>query len=139
MSYSDNIESNLKSLESRGERSSVGGRSEQARREMERVRALAAAPHAEKLRTGKFTSQLLDHTARFGHALRTKVHITWLGTVLRLQARDHRLELHPTPDGVVAHFFVGDRETGHEPVKLESNPERLARRWLEPLGSLPRN
>jgi hypothetical protein len=50
----------------------------------------AAAPHAEKLRTGKFTSGLLSHSARISHGLRTKVNIMWLGTTLRLQAREHR-------------------------------------------------
>ena len=38
------------------------------------------------------------------------MNIIWLGTTLRLQAREHRLELRPTPDGVMAYFLVNEKE-----------------------------
>ena len=104
MSFSDNLENNLKNLESHDELDAAGGARSQQRRQAHRATVLATAPQAEKLRNGKFTAGLLTHVTRIGHGLRTKVNIIWLGNTLRLQAREHRLELHATPDGVMAHF-----------------------------------
>src|SRR6266568_2524313 len=137
MSFSDNLENNLKNLESHDERDAAGGAKSQQRRQAHRANVLASAPNAEKLRNGKFTSGLMTHATRIGHGLRTKVNIIWLGGTLRLQAREHRLELRPTPEGVMAHFFVGERQTGTEKVDLNGNPERLAKEWLDTVGPRP--
>ncbi len=64
-------------------------RGDQQRRVAERESARAAAPYAEALRSGSFTKELLDHATRIGHGMRIKIHIAWLGTTLRLEAR-HR-------------------------------------------------
>ena len=95
MSFLDNLENNLKSLESREE---AGGSAEQQRiaRERERAQSLAAAPYAEKLKKGPFTAELLKQAARIGFEKRTKIQVAWLGSTLRLEARDRRVELRPT-------------------------------------------
>src|SRR5260370_27127595 len=127
MSFSDNLENNLKNLESHDERAAAGGAKNQQRRQAHRANVLASAPHAEKLRNSKFTAGLMTHATRIGHGLRTKVNIIWLGNTLRLQAREHRLELRPTPDGVMAHFLTGAREVKKEKVDLGGDPEKLAK------------
>jgi hypothetical protein len=138
MSFSDNLENDLKNLESsQDERDPISIARAHQRKLSQRSSVLAAAPHAEKLRTGKFTSGLLTHATRIGHGLRTKVNIMWMGTTLRLQAREHKLELQPTPDGVIAHFLVDDKEVKKEKVDLSGNPEKLAKEWLDSVGPRP--
>jgi len=137
MSFSDNLENNLKNLESHDERDAAGGAKSHQRRQAHRANVLASAPYAEKLRNGKFTSGLMTHATRIGHRLRTKVNIIWLGSTLRLQAREHRLELRPTPDGVMAHYFVDEKETRSEMLDLTGDPEKLAEEWLATVGPRP--
>ncbi len=103
----------------------------------QRAMVLAAAPHAENLKTGKFTPGLFTSVTRIGHGLRTKVNIVWLGTTLRLQAREHKLELRPGPDGVTAHFLVNGAETRSEKIDLNGDPEKLAKHWLDIVGPRP--
>ena len=130
MSFLDNLENNLKSLESSEQGKDDAERQRRARdRERERVRA--AAPFAEELRNSPFTADLLKHATRIGHGMRLKVHIAWLGSTLRLEARECRLELRPTPEGIVAVYLdAHNRETGSGPVDLAGNPETLVRDWL---------
>jgi hypothetical protein len=128
--FLDSIENDLKALESQQERDPEQARKERERREAEKSAAKAAAPVAEELKSGSFTKELLDHAVRIGHAVRTKVHMTWLGNTLRLQARDRRLELEPSPAGVTARFFESDQETSRESIDLKGNARELAERWL---------
>lgn len=137
MSFSDNLENDLKNLEAQDERDPISIARSHQRKLSQRSSVLAAAPHAEKLRSGKFTSGLLTHATRIGHGLRTKINIMWMGTTLRLQAREHRLELQPTPEGVVAHFFLNEKEVKKEKVDLSGNPEKLAKEWLDSVGPRP--
>jgi hypothetical protein len=137
MSFSDSLENDLKNLESHDERDPAEAGRAQRERNSQRANALASAPHAEKLKTGKFTAGLLSSATRIGHGLRTKVNIYWLGTTLRLQAREHKLELRPAPDGVIAHFLVNDQETRKMKVDLNSDPELLAKQWLDTVGPRP--
>jgi hypothetical protein len=137
MSFSDNLENNLKSLESIDERDPASATRNERQRQSQRAHVLASAPHIEKLRNGKFTSGLLTHAARIGHGLRTKVNIIWMGPVLRLEARDHRLELRPVPEGVTAHFLVDGKEIKKQKVDLNGNPEALAKEWLDTVGPRP--
>src|SRR5262245_37361537 len=137
MSFSDRLENDLKNLESRDEQDTAAASRVQRIKVSERAGALAAAPYAEKLRSGKFTAGLLTHSTRIGHGLRTKVNIIWLGTTLRLQAREHRLELRPTPEGVMAHFFIDEKEIKSRKVDLGGDPERLAKEWLDTVGPRP--
>ena len=129
MSFLDNIENNLKSLESVEEGKDDGARQRRTR-DNQRATALAAAEYAEALKKGPFTEQLLVQAARVGHAMRTKVYCSWLGTTLRLEARGRRLELRPTAAGVMAVYLEGGKETRTEPLNLGSAPEPMLRAWL---------
>ena len=62
--------------------------------------------------------------------MRIKVHVAWLGSTLRLEARERRLELRPTPSGIVAAYMVDRREIRTEPLDLAGSPEALVRAWL---------
>ena len=137
MSFSDNLENNLKSLESIDERDPATATRHERQKQSQRAHTMAAAPHAEKLRSGKFTSGLLTHSTRIGHGLRTKVNIIWLGPTLRLEARDHRLELRPAPEGVMAYFLLNGKEFKKQKVDLSGNPEHLAKEWLDTVGPRP--
>jgi hypothetical protein len=129
MSFLDNLENSLKSLENSAEgRASL--ESEHRLRERNRAATQAAAASAEELKKGPFTAALLRDAARVGHSLRTKIHVFWLGSTLRLEAREKRLELRPTADGIVAARIEDGRETLVEPLDLKSDPHQLLRTWL---------
>jgi hypothetical protein len=130
MSFLDDLESNLKSLESSEEGREAAER-ERKSRDGARSSAQAVAPHAEALKKGPFTAELLRQASRVGFARRTKVHVAWLGSTLRLEARERRLELRPTAQGVVAVYIENGAESRPEPVDLQGNAETLVRRWLE--------
>jgi len=136
MSFLDNLESNLKSMESREERGDQNSRDAKSR-DSERARAQASAVYAEHLRKGPYAAELLRQATRLGHAMRTKVHLAWLGTTLRLEARGSKLELRPTPEGVIAAFIESNAEVRSVAVDLASNPESLAREWLASLPPVP--
>ena len=129
MSFLDNLENSLKALES-----SEGGKEDAQRahraRESERFQAQAVAPFVEQLKQSPYTAELLKQAARVGFSLRTKVHIAWLGSTLRLEAREKRLELRPTPQGIVAGYIENGIETRTEALNLEGSPEDLVRQWL---------
>jgi hypothetical protein len=129
MSFLDNLENNLKTLESQ-EQGKEDAERQQRARESARASAQAAAPYAEELKKGPYTAELLKQAARVGHALRLKVHIAWLGSTLRLEARERRLELRPTSAGIVAAYLENNQETRSEPLDLKGNPEELLRQWL---------
>jgi hypothetical protein len=129
MSFLDNLENNLKSLESHEEGQESAER-DARQRASERTRAQAAAPYAEELRKSPFTEELLRQTNRVGHEVRTKIHVAWLGAILRLEARERRLELRPTAAGVVAVSIEEGREVRSEPVDLAGDPAVLLRAWL---------
>ena len=130
MSFLDNLENNLKSLESQEEGKESAERAQRAR-ETRKANEQAAAPWAEELKKGPFTAELLKQAARVGFSLRMKVHVAWLGTTLRLEARERRLELRPAADGVVAAYLENGVETRSEPLDLKSDAAELVRRWLE--------
>jgi hypothetical protein len=130
MSFLDNLENNLKSLESQEEGKDDRARQQRAR-ENERSQAQAAAPYAEALKKGPYTAELLRQATRIGHALRTKVHFAWIGSTLRLEARERRLELRPTATGIMAVYLENNQERSSAPLDLNGNPEDLLRPWLE--------
>jgi hypothetical protein len=127
MSFLDNLENNLKALEGREE---MQTQRDLTRREAERAQAVAVAPHAEKLRNAPFTAELLTQATRIGREQRLLVRPAWLGNTLRLEARDRKLELRPTAEGVVAVYLEGSEEIRREPVDLAGSPEPLVRQWL---------
>ena len=130
MSFLDNLENSLKSLENSEQGKDDAERAHRIR-ESERAQAQALAPFAEQLKKSPYTAELLKQAARVGFSLRTKVHIAWLGSTLRLEARDRRLELRPTPQGIVAGYIENGRETRTEACDLAGSPEELVRQWLE--------
>ncbi|HYA18301.1 MAG TPA: hypothetical protein VEF06_12585 [Bryobacteraceae bacterium] len=127
MSFLDNLENDLKALESQEQ----GGLDERRRREGERARSMAAAPWAEKLKNGPYTKALMGLATRAGFARRVKVHMMWLGTTLRLEAGDQRLELRPAAKGVVAVAIDDGREVSQKAVDLDGNPQKLVDGWME--------
>src|SRR5262245_13672292 len=129
MSFLDNLENNLKSLENAEQKRDEAERRSRVR-ESERAAAMAAAPYAEELKNGQFSAEILKQAARIGFSMRTKIHIAWLGTTLRLEARDRRLELRPTPEGVMAVYLEDGHPTRTEPVNLAGDPAELVRSWL---------
>ena len=129
MSFLDNLENNLKSLESTEQGKDDAARERKAR-DTARAEAQAAAPHAEALKKGPFTAELLKQATRVGFTLRIKIHLAWLGSTLRLEARERKLELRPTPTGIVAVYIEDGREARTEPLDLTTNPETLLRAWL---------
>jgi hypothetical protein len=136
MGFLDSLESNLSKLESREEAGVVDNR-DRKRWDAERSKAQASATQAEQLKKGPYTAELLRQVTRIGHAMRTKVHLAWIGSTLRLEARQNRLELRPTPDGVVAVFIENGSEVRTEPVDFGGKPEDLASQWLTGLAPVP--
>jgi hypothetical protein len=132
MSFLDNLENNLKSLEGR-EEGNATAESQHKARERDRAAAQAAAPYAEQLKKGPFTAELLKQATRVGFEKRTKVHIAWLGSALRLEARGHRVEFRPGASGVQAVYLENGQETRTEPIDLKGNAETFVRSWLESL------
>ena len=129
MSFLDNLENNLKSLESSEQGKDDAERAHRAR-ENQRAQAQAAAPFADQLKHSPFTDELLKQAARVGFSLRTKIHIAWLGSTLRLEAREKRLELRPTGQGIMAVYIENGEEQRTEPCDLTGSPEALIRQWL---------
>src|ERR1035437_4383985 len=129
MSFLDNLENNLKSLES-SEQGKEDAERAQRTRENERAQAQAVAPFAGQLKQSPYTAELLKQAARVGFSLRTKVHIAWLASTLRLEARDKRLEFRPTPRGIVAGYIENGRGTRTQPWDLTGRPQELGRQWL---------
>jgi hypothetical protein len=129
MSFLDNLENNLKSLESREEGNEAAEQQRRAR-ERDRAEARAAAPFADELKKAPFTTDLLKQSARVGFEKRTKVHVAWLGSTLRLEAREKRLELRPTATGVTAVYLEDGKEVRSEPLDLKGDAEEFIRHWL---------
>ena len=130
MSYLDNLESNLKALESQTERDPEKKAREAAAREAARSMALEIAPYAEALRNGPFKDGLLTACRDIGHRKRMLVRPVWVDATLRLETGSKKLELRPTPAGVLAVFFVEGKEQESTPIDLASDPVRVAEKWL---------
>ena len=122
MSFLDNLENNLKALESL----EAGGLDDRKKRDAERERAIAAMPWAEKLKSAPYVRTLMRDLTRAGFARRVKVNFVWIGRTLRLEALDQRLDLEPTPTGVEA-VFTDHRAS----VDLDGEPDGLIREWVE--------
>ena len=131
MGFLDNLENTLKNAERGAEREDEKASSVSRAEELAALRA--AAPNAEVLKKGQWTQDLLTQAVTIGHGLRMRVGMAWIGTTLRLEAKEKRLDLQPTAAGIDAVYFVDGVETGREPVDLSSAPELLARKWLSAL------
>jgi hypothetical protein len=134
MSFLDNLENNLKALESREEKDPQALARKAAEREAARSAAIEIAPYAEALRKGSFTDGLLTACRDIGHRQRILVRPVWVDSTLRLEAGLKKLELRPTPNGVVAVFFQGGVEQKSIPIDLSSDPVKVAEKWLTSEG-----
>ena len=132
MSFLDNLENSLKSLENGSEKEDAGR--EHGRRAAERAAQAARAPWADQLKKSSFTEKLLRAAVLEGHQLRLKVYFTWIGDTLRFEAREKRLELRPALEGVNAVFLVDKQETGSRLLDLQGDPAALIREWLGAAG-----
>jgi hypothetical protein len=126
MSFLDNLENNLKALESREQ----GGLDESNQRDAARRRAQAEAPWAERLKKDPWTAALMQRATRAGFERRTKVHLIWTGTTLRMEARGQRLELRPQPDGILAVYLQGTETVKQEKTDLTGDPGALLPGWM---------
>jgi hypothetical protein len=126
MSFLDNLEDTLKALEA----SEQGGIDDSNRREAAKKRALAEKPWADRLKTDPWTANLMQRSTRAGYERRIKVNLIWVGTTLRLEARDQRLELRPRPNGILAVFLQGAESIKEEPVDLKSDPAKMIANWM---------
>jgi len=131
MSYSDNLENNLKALENLEEKDPEKVQREKERRESDRNAALERAPYVDALKTSQFTTDLLTECRTIGHGQRVLVKFTWIGETLRLDAQSKRMELIPTDAGIEAVIS----EAGAEKDRVTVDPETadaaaLARRYL---------
>ena len=54
-----------------------------------------------------------------------------MDSTLRLEAGVKKLELRPTPSGVLAVFFKSGVEQESTPIDLSSDPVKVAEKWLE--------
>jgi hypothetical protein len=131
MSYLDDLENNLNALERQEEKDPEKVKRDHERRELDRNAALSRAPHVEALKSSPFTSELLTQCRTIGRAQRVLVQFTWIGENLRLDAKTKRLDLVPTPDGIIGVFSVDGVETEREAVDPQvDDPAALAQRWL---------
>jgi hypothetical protein len=121
MSFLDNLENNLKAMESL----EASGLDDRKRRELERERSIASAPWAERLKKSPYVGKLMRDLTRAGFPRRMKMNFVWIGRALRIEAVDQRLELQPTPGGVDAVF--ADRRI---PINLDAEPDSLIAEWL---------
>src|SRR5580698_10608049 len=109
MSFLDNLENNLKALESREQKDPAALAREAAAREANRSLALAVAPYSEALRNGPYKDGLLTACRELGHRRRMRVRPVWVESTLRLEAGAKRLELRPTPNVVFLDAFTNTK------------------------------
>jgi hypothetical protein len=54
----------------------------------------------------------------------------WIGTMLRLEARGHRLEMRPTAEGIAAVYLKGSEEVKRTLIDLAGKPEGILKEWF---------
>lgn len=128
MGFLDDLENTLKNAERGNEREDAKASSVSRAEELAALRA--AAPNAELLKKSQWTQDLLTQCVTIGHGLRMRVGMAWIGTTLRLEAKEKRLDLCPTATGIDAVYFMEGVETGREPADLTGDPASLAKKWL---------
>jgi hypothetical protein len=128
MGFLDNLETSLKNLETRDERDG----NEHQRMQSDRARNLAIAPWSERLKSSPYTNDLFNKAVAAGHRRRTKVYLARIDNTVRLEAKERRFELKPTPDGIVAEYVEPNGELKTEAVDLADDPQALIEKWLGP-------
>ncbi len=128
MGFLDNLESSLKNLESRDERDG----NERQRMQTDRARNLAIAPWSEKLNNSPYAKDLFDKAVAAGHRRRTKIYLARIDNAIRLEAKERRLELKPTSEGILAEYVEPNGELKIESIDLGGDPQVLIDKWLGP-------
>jgi hypothetical protein len=126
MSFLDSLENSLKALEG----TEQSGLDEHKRKDSERRRAAASAPWAERLKNSPYTQALMQQATRAGYQIRTNVNFLWIGTTLRLEGRNHRMELRPTPEGIDVVYLKGGVELNQQRIDLNGKPEDVLPAWM---------
>lgn len=122
MSFLDSLENNLKALENREQT----GLDDHKRRESERKQAIASGPWADQLKHSPYIQTLMQQASRASYQIRTKINMSWIGNLFRLEARNHRLELRPAADGIAAVYLKGGEEIERRMVDLSGQPDVLS-------------
>jgi hypothetical protein len=78
---------------------------------------------------------VLKSAAQVGFQTRSRINVAWLDNTLKLEAKDRRLELRPTSDGIVAVFLRNGKEERRLAVDLTANASELVAEWLGQSGS----
>jgi len=131
MGFLDNLENDLKALENREEKDPETVKRDRERREAERNAALLRAPHVDALKNSPFTSELLTECRTIGRGQRVLVQFTWIGENLRLDAKQKRMELVPTAEGITAVLSESGVEAGRVAVDPQKDDAAaLAGKWL---------
>jgi len=136
MSFSDNLGNDLKNLEKQDEPipSASRGREAEADPACQRARGCPSFGEPEEQQL-HFRPVDARHSDRSWIAHEGQHHVA--RTTLRLQAREHRMELRPGGDGITAHFFVNEKEIRRQKVDMAGDPEPLAKEWLDTVGRRP--
>ena len=141
MSFLDNLENNLKALESQEEKDPQALARKAAQREAARSAALEIAPYAEALRNGPFKDGLLTACRDIGHRRRILVRPIW---IFDASSGSWRQET-----GVASYaerragsFLRGGQGTGrYEAVIRRRLPRNrlkcVVREWARPLRAWP--
>lgn len=127
MSFLDSLENNLKALEGREQT----GLDDQKRRDSDRKRSAASAPWAERLKNSPYTQTLMQQATRAGYQIRTKVNFVWLGSTLRLEARNFRLELRPSADGIEVVSLKDGAESKSQTIDMTGSPDTILTPWIQ--------
>jgi hypothetical protein len=92
---------------------------------------LLRAPFVEALKSSPFTDTRLTECRAGGREQRVLVQFLWIGENLRLNAKNKRMELMPSPEGIIAVQSVDGLETGRTTIDPQKDdPAALARNWL---------
>ncbi|HYZ82887.1 MAG TPA: hypothetical protein VE621_00710 [Bryobacteraceae bacterium] len=132
MSFLDNLENTLKNLENREPVSPEETKRTRERQAQDRERARASQQYIDALRSGNFVNELVESATKLAFAQRMKVRPVWIGETLRLEAREKKLELEPTPEGVLAKAYDAADLSWSEITDTEAAGAgvQLATKWL---------
>lgn len=128
MGFLDNLESDLKSLESANEREDASG--SKNRRDADRAARIALQPSVERLRKSAFTDHLLRAAQQESFRIRARINVVWVGDVLRLDLPNKRLELRPVPGGVQAIATFNGVPVEPALVDFSGDAMQLLQGWL---------
>lgn len=75
--------------------------------------------------------------ARTSHQIRSRIQVVWLETALKLEFKEHRLELRATADGILVVSVRNGKEEKVAPADLNANGSELVQDWLKDVLKKP--